>query len=308
MGVGSISSGDPSTKAPATLLVACDFDHTLIDVNSDLVLFRDLPYGKALLPRFASLRQEQGMAWTQIMQSQLAELAQSEGYSKQDVLKCLHSVKMDPVLITAFRALHSSQDPSIKVIIASDANTIFIDEILKANGVEEGTFDMVYTNPGSWIEGDAIQVEPYQTISSPHDCPRTCPANMCKSGILQRARKELNLDQVEDLQIVYAGDGGNDYCPSLSLSESDLVLVREGLALHKLIENAKAITKENAGSETDKPIAKQVVAQQRLWKTQRELGEIFLHLLPQPQLAGKTSVNKDAVDVIAQGIEKGLKL
>lgn len=306
MGADSISLGGSYTKPPAKILVVCDFDHTLINVNSDLVLFRDLAYGKLLLPRFASLRQEHGMAWTQIMQSQLAELARSEGYSKEDVLKCLHNVKMDPVLITALRQLHLSQDPSIKVIIASDANTIFIDEILKANGVEEGTFDMVYTNPGSWIEADTIQVEPYQSVSSPHHCPRGCPENMCKTSILHRARKELNLDRVEDLQIVYAGDGGNDYCPSMSLSASDLVLVREGLALHKLIENATA--HESSETKMETLVAEKVVAQHKLWKAQRELGEMLLQLLPSSHLFSENNVHEDAVEGIVQGMEKGLKL
>lgn len=309
MGCATTPSGVATKQPPTTVLIVCDFDHTLIDVNSDLVLFKDLPYGQPLLPQFGPLYHEHGMPWTAIMQRQLAELAKAEGYCKADVLKCLHDVKMDPFLLSALHALHSSQDPSIKLMIASDANTIFIDEILKANSVKEGTFNRVFTNPATWTEVDAIQVEPYQSVSSPHKCPRGCSANMCKTSILQRARKVLDLEHAEEVQIVYAGDGGNDYCPSLSLSASDLVLVREGLVLQKLIEKAATDESERQTSKTkaDAPFVGQVVAQQKVWKTQRELGEILLQLLSHPRVEIETSAN-DTIEAMRQGIEKGMRL
>lgn len=299
------------TQPCATCLVVCDFDHTLINVNSDLVLFNELPYGQPLMSRFASLRQEHGMGWTQIMQSQLAELATREGYSRTDVLRCLRDVKMDPILISTLQKLLASQTPSVKLVIASDSNTIFIDEILKANGVEEGTFSLVYTNAATWTAADAIQVEPYQPISEPHQCPRGCPANMCKTSILQRARKVLDLESAKELQTVYVGDGGNDYCPSLSLSASDHVLMRDGFTLQKLIENAVIDERERQGStlEAEDPLAEKVVAQTKTWKTQSELGEMLLQLLSQPQVETEKSVNEeDTVEAITQGIGAGLSL
>lgn len=251
------------------------------------------------------------MGWTQIMQSQLAELATREGYCKTDVLRCLHDIKMDPILISVLQKLYSSQNPSFKLVIASDSNTIFIDEILKANGIEEGTFDLVYTNAAIWTATDTIQVEPYQSVSSPHQCPRSCPANMCKTSILQRARKVLDLEYGKKYQTVYVGDGGNDYCPSLSLSASDLVLVRDGFALHKLIENTASHESERQSSETeaDGPLVEKVVARTKIWKTQSELGEMLQELISQPRLETEKSVKEEnPVEVIRQGIETGLSL
>jgi len=315
MGAESTRSGlETATAQPqATLLVVCDFDHTLIDLNSDLVLFKQLSYGQPLLRRFASFRQEHGMGWTQIMQSQLAELATAEGYCKTDVLKCLHDVKMDPVLISALQKLYSSQIPSVKLVIASDSNTIFIDEILKANGVPERTFAFVYTNAATWTTADTIQVEPYQPNSSPHQCPRKCSSNMCKTTILQRARKELGLESKQQLRTVYVGDGGNDFCPSLSLAHSDLVLVRDGFALQKLIDGAARASNENetegSGPGGDRPLAKKVVAKTKTWKTQAELGEMLLQLVSQPQLDAEKHVDeKSTVEALTQRIETGLKL
>lgn len=257
------------TTGNQLLLVACDFDHTLIDTNSDLVLFDKLPYGQPLRQRFTTLRQE-GLGWIQIMQTQLADLAKQEGYSKADVLAYMHDVKMDPVLVSALEELRSSQGQSLKLIILSDANTIFINEILKANGLSEGIFDEVYTNPASWMTKDAIYVEPYQPPSLSHYCQRECTANMCKSKILIRARQELGLsDNAGDVRTIYVGDGSNDLCPSLSLSPSDLVLARDGYRLQKLIDKAKIDPEE----QTEK-----VTAQVKTWTTQRELGEMLLQL------------------------------
>lgn len=38
-------------------------------------------------------------------------------------------------------------------------------------------------------------------------------------------------------QIAYVGDGRNDLCPSLRLSEKDLIFPREGFLLDKLIRD-----------------------------------------------------------------------
>ena len=204
------------------------------------------------------------------MQTQLSNLSKQEGYSKADVLGCLHDINMDPLLISALQDLRSSKGASLKLVILSDANTIFIDEILKANGLSEGIFDRVYTNPAAWTDEDGIAVEPYQISLSPHGCRRNCPANMCKSSILERARRELGLDENEgELHTVYVGDGSNDLCPSLGLLPSDLVLARGGYRLEKLIEKAKMEPDE----ETEK-----VRAKVKIWATQRELGEMLLQL------------------------------
>ena len=257
------------TTGNQVLLVACDFDHTLIDANSDLVLFDRLPCGQPLRKRFTTLRQE-GFGWTQIMQTQLADLAKQDGYSKADVLAYLHDVKMDPVLVSALEELRSSLGPSLKLVILSDANKIFIDEILKANGLSGGIFDEVYTNPARWTTEDVIDVEPYQPLSSSHYCQRKCPANMCKSTILETARQELGLkDNEGDVRTIYVGDGHNDLCPSLRLLPSDHVLARSGYLLEKLIEKAKIDPEEQS---------EKVKAQVKTWTTQRELGEMLLQL------------------------------
>jgi pyridoxal phosphate phosphatase PHOSPHO2 len=288
----------PVQNDPRDILVVFDFDRTLISENSDVVLFDQLPYGQPLRPRFSALRGERRLGWTQIMQTQLADLAVQQGYSKDDVLQCLRSVIMDPILLDALRALRSSQSPRVVMAIASDANTIFIDEILRSNGLGEGLFEAVHTNPAVWAEGDVIHVEPYQPVDAPHSCARGCSANMCKGKILREVREKLGLKDVEGLRTIFVGDGTNDFCPSLSLGPNDLVLAREGFALQKLIDEANAADGEGAAgghigppaqildrggnhtsTEGGRSGVQRVVAETKLWKTQKDLGKLLLRLV-----------------------------
>jgi pyridoxal phosphate phosphatase PHOSPHO2 len=313
------------------LLIVFDFDGTLIEENSDLVPFKELSYGKSLGPRFITLRKEQGMGWTQIMQTQLAELATREGYSKADLSSCIRDVKIDPTLRRALKTLKHCQDPQTKLAIASDANTVFIEEILDANDIESGTFASIYTNSGTWSANDVLDVQPYQPLAIPHGCPRACPPNMCKTTILERALRDIELGNVEDLRTIYVGDGGNDFCPSLSLKATDLVLVREGLALHKLIDKASVdessddattgshenpATSDHAQSfppgavqvPDSSQLSQKVVAEVKIWKTHEQLGQLLLELIGEVPAAIKKPLPTAPDDSISSTVERVAQL
>ena len=56
--------------------------------------------------------------------------------------------------------------------------------------------------------------------------------NLCKGQILEDYIKDSG---TEFNFVCYVGDGRNDFCPSLRLSETDLVCVRQGYSLEKYI-------------------------------------------------------------------------
>lgn len=58
---------------------------------------------------------------------------------------------------------------------------------------------------------------------------------MCKRVILQE-HKERSQHQYD--RILYVGDGSNDLCPAQSLGPNDIVFVRAGYALDKLLQDA----------------------------------------------------------------------
>ncbi|CAI5646252.1 unnamed protein product [Oreochromis niloticus] len=117
----------------------------------------------------------------------------------------------------------------IDCIVISDSNTLFIEWILHAAGLQAAV-DKVFTNPAKLNELGHIEVQCYHS----HDCNR-CPVNLCKKKVLELYLSEQSDAGVEYEQIFYAGDGGNDLCPTSRLRGRDVVMPRKGYTLEKLL-------------------------------------------------------------------------
>ena len=79
----------------------------------------------------------------------------------------------------------SSANPLRQVRILSDANSWFINTILKANSIDEHVRQVV-TNP-AWEDGGRLRVAPYHT--DPHPATSTSPPNLCKVQSLELIQK-----------------------------------------------------------------------------------------------------------------------
>lgn len=90
----------------------------------------------------------------------------------------------------------------------------------------------VYTNPAVVKEQGQLLLEPYHS----HTC-QTCSVNMCKRTILQDHKRAVQAPY-SSARVAYVGDGSNDLCPAQSLGPHDLVFVRAGYALDKLLSDA----------------------------------------------------------------------
>lgn len=118
---------------------------------------------------------------------------------------------------------------AIDCIVISDSNTLFIEWILHAAGLQAAV-DKVFTNPAKLNELGHIEVQCYHS----HACDQ-CPVNLCKKKVLE-LYLSLQYDAgVEYEQIFYAGDGGNDLCPTSCLRGRDVVMPRKGYTLEKLL-------------------------------------------------------------------------
>lgn len=123
----------------------------------------------------------------------------------------------------------SENKGSIDCIVISDSNTMFIEWILHASGLQAAV-DHVFTNPAKINELGYIEVQRYHS----HDCER-CPVNLCKRKVLELyllEQSDLGLDYE---RIFYVGDGGNDLCPTSCLRGHDVAMPRKGYTLEKLL-------------------------------------------------------------------------
>jgi len=207
-------------------LLVFDFDHTIVDLNTDAEVQKLHPGGK--IPDTSDvhgLYSEVG--WTQYM-AEVFKLLHENQVNKSEILSMMASLKYSPGMDVLLKT--SVEKYNAKIIIISDSNSVFINHILEIRGIKN-LVDVVFTNPAEW-DGDLLQIKPYHHQT---DCDLS-EANLCKGRILD---EYINSQPVKFPFVTYVGDGGNDFCPGLRLKENDLMCVRKGYSLEKKIPKMK---------------------------------------------------------------------
>ena len=152
--------------------------------------------------------------------------------SPKQILECMSEIKFSPGMIDLLTNLDKTKT---EVIIISDSNSIFIDHILDVNGMKDHV-SKVFTNPAQFNDLGRLELEMYHFQES---CSLST-VNLCKGHILESFIEERANQNLQFSHIVYVGDGHNDFCPSLRLSEKDFVFPRKGFSLMKYIEKMEA--------------------------------------------------------------------
>ncbi|XP_015247971.1 PREDICTED: pyridoxal phosphate phosphatase PHOSPHO2 [Cyprinodon variegatus] len=213
------------------ILMVFDFDHTVVDDNSDIWVIRCLP-GQTLPDSVKrSYRRDH---WTEYMGRVMAYIGE-QGVVPDTIRSVMETIPFTPGMVDLLTFI-SQNKSSVDCIIISDSNTLFIDWILKGAGLQAAV-DQVFSNPAGINESGYMEVKHYHS----HDCER-CPVNMCKKKIL-----ETYLSQKPGYgRVFYVGDGRNDLCPTSCLRSHDAVMPRKGFTLEKLL----AAQKDQEGSSS----------------------------------------------------------
>lgn len=205
-------------------LVAFDFDHTIVNDNTDTVARQLIP-GWNLVE---SLKYREGV-WTAFMAMIFKELF-TRGIKIDEIKKAIRSI---PEVTGMSSLISEAHLRNCEIIIVSDSNSLFINWWLDHNNLTE-KIRQVYTNPAR-IENEQIHIEMYQN----QDFCKLSEVNMCKGFILEKHVNDRRQEGVEFERIAYIGDGRNDFCPLLKLNEKDLAFPRSGFTLEKLINDRK---------------------------------------------------------------------
>lgn len=226
-----------STSEKPACLVIFDFDHTLIEANSDVVAIE-------LLTSSEQKRQIYGMRhqrrWIDNMVDCFSML-NDQGLSGTDVIARISKLPMNVGMRDLVLQLSQKSDSSpyrIEMLILSDANTLFIEAILREQGIANAFGNQVHTNEVVLVD-NKIVLPP----TSSEQCGNAsenalcdwCGANMCKSRILRKLYLPDGRQASSYKKVVYVGDGENDCCPMRLLSEEDVAFVRRGYRAEKLI-------------------------------------------------------------------------
>lgn len=202
-------------------LFVFDFDHTLVDDNTDTWIMSICPELQ-IRENLRSL-QQQFVCWTDLMDHVFSLI--SPHTNEHHILKHMRQLRLHEQAIKAVTAvrdcLHSD------AIIISDANTIFIECILEECGVRDVVKE-VFSNPAQFEPNGRLSVKRYHS----HSCG-TCAhsPNLCKGNVLEEYLKANPGYE----KIVFVGDGRGDFCPAVSLRKQDTIVCREGYPLAKLL-------------------------------------------------------------------------
>jgi len=208
-------------------LLVFDFDCTIIHVDGDDEVQKLHPEGK--IPESSELHGlYSSVGWTKFMGG-VFKLLHEHKIKKEAILNLMESLEFIPGMEDLIRK--SVGEHNAKVIIISDSNSVFINHILQHKKLDH-LVDVVFTNPASWTEEGLLEIQPYHHQTH---CDLSTQ-NLCKGTILE---DYISSQSVKFSFIGYVGDGGNDFCPALRLSEKDLVCVREGYSLQKQIPKHK---------------------------------------------------------------------
>ncbi|XP_041833572.1 pyridoxal phosphate phosphatase PHOSPHO2 [Melanotaenia boesemani] len=225
-----------------TILMVFDFDHTVVDDNSDTWVIKCLP-GQTL-PDSVTNSYRKGH-WTEYMGRVMNHIGDQK-ISHDSIRSVMETIPFTAGM-TDLLTFISENKNTIDCIVISDSNTMFIEWILKASGLQTAV-DQVFTNPAKFNESGYMEVQCYHS----HDCQK-CPINLCKRRVLELYLSKQADEGVEYERIFYVGDGGNDFCPTACLREHDAVMPRKGYTLEKLLARLEA----QEGSTS--PLAKVIV-------------------------------------------------
>eukprot|EP00039_Didymoeca_costata_P009609 m.127378 g.127378 ORF g.127378 m.127378 type:complete len:281 (+) comp14545_c0_seq1:140-982(+) len=233
-------NNQPMMDAPLELCLIFDFDFTMIDCNSDTKLIEILSTQLAEAQRklitksafiwifLIMLMLLEGTQWTDMM-AETMKMVHKEGVQKEGVIKALEKIIIPEELILALR---EAAKKGVEIHIVSDANTVFIEECLRANKLQD-IVTSVTSNPAQWDDEGYLKVERLVKPTNPHNCTRCVRTpNMCKGQIVSEFVKAN-----PKKKIIYSGDGGNDFCACISLRQNDMALARETYTLNKLLIN-----------------------------------------------------------------------
>ncbi|XP_071515740.1 pyridoxal phosphate phosphatase PHOSPHO2-like isoform X2 [Panulirus ornatus] len=216
---GYYTKAKMENKKKHKVLLALDFDHTVIDNNSDTYIYKLAP-GCKIPDDLKVLYRKDG--WTQYM-GEVFKFLHRNGIKKEAILDCLKEIKLTEGMKELFTGVPRDLT---EFIIISDANSVFIDHILRNCGVRD-LFSELFTNPAQFDENGCLHLQMYHL----QDWCTLSTKNLCKGDILANYVKQRENEDVTFSTIAYVGDGTNDFCPSLRLKECDIVFPRCGYSL-----------------------------------------------------------------------------
>jgi len=214
------------------ILIIFDMDHTILDLNTDVELIKIL---KKKCPEKIGAIEEKGN-WAFYM-NDVMNLMRNEGFAISEIKSFIESLELNIGFKDLFDFIKQNQN-KFEVIIFSGCNTIFIEWIIQYRQLENLIYKF-YSNIAEYTNDGAIAIK----STHDHDCS-DCDKSQCKQILLRNYLFERKKENITFKNMVFIGDGSNDFCLTKILTNNDLVCYRIGYLLEKKIQKWLEINKQ----------------------------------------------------------------
>lgn len=239
-------------------MIAFDFDHTVVDDNTDIVV-RDLIGKDKISAEVTKLYKSSG--WIPYMQ-EIFHILHANNITKADIKVAIENIPEVAGLKSLVKRLHETGTTDI--IIISDSNSTFIKYWCDHNGITD-YIKRVFTNHAEFNDDGILKIQPYHHQLT---C-RLSSENLCKGDVLEEfVKNEKQANNVIYERVLYVGDGSNDICPVLRLGGQDVGFARKGYRMQKDIDKVLSELQSDGGKLMD--------AELLIWNDGRDLrSQIF---------------------------------
>ncbi|KAJ9580571.1 hypothetical protein L9F63_024251 [Diploptera punctata] len=193
---------------------------------------------------------------------QIFELLHADGVAPAQIREAIVGIPATPGMDKLLRHL---KQYDAEVIVVSDSNSVFIHDWLSSMKLED-TVTQVFTNPAQYDDTGFLRIQMYHV----QDWCDLSSKNLCKGHILSSYIAERQSQGITFSQIAYVGDGKNDLCPSLRLTENDFIFAREGFMLVKRIREMQEGKDER------------LKAKVHIWKSGDDIWNVLANSLLEP--------------------------
>lgn len=205
------------------VLMIFDMDHTILNLNTDIELIKILQ--KNCPEKINAIEYKKN--WALFMHN-VMDLMRNEGFAIAEIKSLIESLELNTGFKDLFEFIKENKN-KFEVIIFSGCNTIFVEWVIQFRQLENLIFKY-YSNIAEYTSDGAIAIK----STHDHDC-EDCDRSQCKQTLLKNYLFERQKENVLFKNMVFVGDGSNDFCLTKILTNDDLVCYRIGFELEKQI-------------------------------------------------------------------------
>jgi len=214
-------------KKNSSTLVVFDLDHTILDLNTDTELIKIL--AEKCPDKISKVKDQNN--WATYM-NDVMDVMHEEGYDVPEIKNIIENLEYNIGFKDLFSFIEQNKN-RFEVVIFSGCNTIFVDWIIRKKKLDNIIVEY-HSNLAEISKDGKIKIRSTHL----HEC-KECDLSQCKQKLLKDYVSRRDAQNIKFKNVVFVGDGKNDFCLTKVLSKNDLVCYRIGYKLEEKIAKWK---------------------------------------------------------------------